>query len=164
MESKTPSFSLNRLTRSCLALGQNLFLSLFFTYCFEEVLTAKSKVLNAHQDNTHSVHSRSSSDKDFLDRLEKKHPIAWPKMSDTDGWSKLDSAVYSRLVGVSSIQDKVELLENLIYDQASLLFGHPILSKKGSKGLNRRARMSINLCMEKNSLVARCHHLKLFQS
>ena len=34
--------------------------------CFEEVLTAKSKALNAHQDNTHSVHSRSSSDKDFL--------------------------------------------------------------------------------------------------
>ena len=66
-------------------------------------------------------------------------------MSDEDSWCLLDSAVYSRLVGVSSIQEKVELLATTIYDQASCLFGHPVPSMNGSKGLNRRFRMSIKL-------------------
>ena len=39
-----------------------------------------------------------------------------------------------------------------IYDQASRLFGHPVPSMNGSKGLNRRSRMSIKLCIEKKSL------------
>ena len=60
-------------------------------------------------------------------------------MSDEDSWCLLDSAVYSRLVGVSSIQEKVELLETTIYDQASRLFGHPVPPLNGSKGLNRRS-------------------------
>ena len=77
--------------------------------------------------------------------------IAWPKMSDDDSWSQLDSAVYSRLVGASSIQEKVELLENTIYDQATCIFGHPSRPNKSFRGLNRRACQSINLCIEKNS-------------
>ena len=119
---------------------------------FEGEPTAKSNALKAHQDNNHSVFSRRCSDKDFLEQLAKKQPITWPKMSDEDSWCLLDSAVYSRLVGVSSIQEKVELLETTIYDQASRLFGHPVPSMNGSKGLNRRSRMSIKLCIEKNSL------------
>ena len=115
---------------------------------FEGEPTEKSNVLKAHQDNNHSVFSRRFSDKDFLEQSAKKQPIAWPKMSDEDSWCLLDSAVYSRLVGVSSIQEKVELLETTIYDQASRLF--PPLN--GSKGLNRRSRTSIKLCIEKNSL------------
>ena len=73
-------------------------------------------------------------------------------MSDDDSWSQLDSAVYSHLVGASSIQEKVELLENTIYDQATCIFGHPSRPNKSFRGLNRRARQSINLCIEKNSL------------
>ena len=92
---------------------------------FEENPTEKSKLLKANLDKNHSVASHRFSDKDFLEQSEKKEPIAWPKMSDDDSWSQLDSAVYSRLVGASSIQEKVELLENTIYDQATCIFGHP---------------------------------------
>ena len=119
---------------------------------FEGEPTEKSNALKAHQDNNHSVFSRRFSDKDFLEQSAKKQPIAWPKMSDEDSWCLLDSADYSRLVGVSSIQEKVELLETTIYDQASRLFGHPVPPFNCSKGLNRRSRMSIKLCIEKNSL------------
>ena len=77
---------------------------------FEENPTEKSKLLKANLDKNHSVASHRFSGKDFLEQSEKKEPIAWPKMSDDDSWSQLDSAVYSHLVGASSIQEKVELL------------------------------------------------------
>ena len=56
------------------------------------------------------------------------------------------------VIVISSIQEKVELLESTIYEQASRLFGHPVPSMNGSIGLNRRSRMSIKLCIEKTSL------------
>ena len=62
---------------------------------FEENRTEKSKLLKANLDKNHSVASHMFSDKDFLEQSEKKEPIAWPKMSDDDSWSQLDSAVYS---------------------------------------------------------------------
>ena len=96
---------------------------------FEENPTEKSKLLKANLDKNHSVA------KDFLDQSEKKEPIAWPKMSDDDSWSQLDSAVYSRLFGASSIQEKVELLENTIYHQATCIFGHPSRPNKSFRGL-----------------------------
>ena len=36
-------------------------------------------------------------------------------MSDDDSWSQLDSAVYNRLLGASSIQEKVELVFLVIH-------------------------------------------------
>ena len=116
---------------------------------FEENLTEKSKLLKANLDKNHSVASHRFSDKDFLEQSEKKEPIAWPKMSDDDSWSQLDSAVYSRLVGASSIQEKVELLENTIYHQATCIFGHPSRPNKSFRGLNRRARQSKRQVIER---------------
>ena len=101
---------------------------------FEENPTEKSKLLKANLDKNHSVASHRFSDKDFLEQSEKKEPIAWPKMSDDDSWCQLDSAVYSRLVGASSIQEKVGLLENTIYDQATCIFVHPSRPNKRFRG------------------------------
>ena len=115
--------------------------------------TAKSKALKVNLEKTHSVLSRWSGDKNFLEQSVKRDPIAWPKMTDDESWAHLDSAVYSRLVGATLIQEKVEILENTIYDQACHLFGHPSpSSKKIFRGKNRRARLSISLCLEKNAL------------
>ena len=100
---------------------------------FEENPTEKSKLLKANLVKNHSGASHRFSDKDFLEQSEKKEPIAWPKMSDDDSWSQLDSAVYSRLLCASSIQEKVELLENTIYDQATCIFGHHLDQIKASE-------------------------------
>ena len=93
-------------------------------------------------------------DSHYLNNLFQKDPIAWPRMSDNNGWEQLDSAVSSLLVGAASVFECVELLEKSIYDQGSLLSGFLPRKEKSLSGLNRRAQQSIKLVREKNELLA----------
>ena len=97
-------------------------------------------------------------DSHYLNNLFQKDPIAWPKMSDNNGWEQLDSAVSNLLVGAASVFERVELLEKSIYDQGSLLFGLLPRKEKSLSGLNRRAQHSIKLVTEKNELLARINN------
>ena len=105
-----------------------------------------------------SVNSRQTLDSHYLNNLFQKDPIAWPKMSDNNGWEQLDSAVSNLLVGAASVFERVELLEKSIYDQGSLLFGLLPRKEKSLSGLNRRAQHSIKLVTEKNKLLARINN------
>ena len=120
--------------------------------------TEKFQTLNLNLDKTHSVNSRQTLDSHYLNNLFQKDPIAWPKMSDNNGWEQLDSAVSNLLVGAASVFECVELLEKSIYDQGSLLFGFLPRKEKSLSGLNRGAQHSIKLVTEKNELLARINN------
>ena len=114
--------------------------------------TVKSKMLNGSRDKTHSAPSRRQLEQHYLDGISQRSQIAWPNMKESDKWEELDDSVYNLLIGASSIQDRVSLLEDTIYSKASLLFGFIHQRKKGLRGLNRRAQYSIQLVKEKNTL------------
>ena len=120
--------------------------------------TEKFQTLNFYLDKTHSVNSRETLDSHYLNNLFQKDPIAWPKMSDSNGWEQLDSAVSNVLVGAASVFERVELLEKSIYDQGSLFFGFLPRKEKSLSGLKRRAQHSIKLVTEKNELLARINN------
>ena len=114
--------------------------------------TVKFQMLNGNPDKPHSVPSHQPVERDFLESIVRKDPIAWPKMSDDESWAHLDNVVADLLFGASSVFDRLNLLENSIYTQASLLFGIKEKSRKNLKGLNRRAQHSIALVKQKNIL------------
>ena len=101
---------------------------------FEENPTEKSKLLKANPVRNHSVASHRFSDKDFLEQSEKKEPIAWPKMSDDDSWSQLDSAVYSRLLVPVLFKKKLSYLKIQFTTKPLVFFGHPSRPNKSFRG------------------------------
>ena len=106
-------------------------------------------------EKTHSASSRRSDDSQYLDSVNQKTPIVWPKSSDLDAWESLDCAVYSRLLASKpSLQERVNLLEEVIYEQASILFGLKAVPETRIRGKSRRASHSIYLVKKKNSLIA----------
>ena len=115
--------------------------------------TEKFKALKSSQEKNHSASSRQPIDKIYLESLVKKDPIAWPKMKESEKWNQLDDEVFLLLVGGSTVQERVALLETSIYNKATQLFGHLPPLKKGLRGLNRRAQYSIKLVKEKNTLL-----------
>ena len=72
--------------------------------------------------------------------------------------SNLDNAVSSRLSEHSkfcdSLSAKVKLLEDSIYEEAVLIFGHPLTKEIKLSGKSRRTIQSIKLINQKNLLVA----------
>lgn len=116
----------------------------------------KLKKTIVSQDKPHTRHSLHT-EKNYLNNLQTKTPISWGNMID-DRWTQLDSSVSeilsNRLRFCNSLSEKVQLLEDTIYNEAAQVFGHPVY--KGGKNLsgkNRRTMLSINLIKEKNSLL-----------
>lgn len=86
-------------------------------------------MLNGSLDKTHSAPSHRSIEVCYLDSICLKDPIARPIMTQSEKWQQLDD-VSVLLVGDSAICDRLNLLEDTIYNQASLLFGHAPPPKK----------------------------------
>ena len=123
---------------------------------FSENSTVKCNLLKLNQDKTHSVLSQRFSEKMFLETLKRKDRITWPTSADADAWSKLDHLVMNDLLKAPanlSIQERVDNLESVIYNKASILFGLVPPPRKGLGGKNRRAHLSINLVVKKNNLI-----------
>ena len=126
------------------------------TDIFSGDLAAKSKLLKAYQDKTHSVLSQKSSEKIFLETLKRKERITWPSSADEESWTKLDHQVTNELLQLPatlSIEKKVSNLESLIYNKASVLFGFVPPPKKRLGGKNRRVHQSISLVINKNKIL-----------
>ena len=60
---------------------------------FSSDSTVKSQLLKVSQDKNHSALSQQLQDRNFLNNLHYKQPIAWPNSSVKEGWAALDSAV-----------------------------------------------------------------------
>lgn len=87
-------------------------------------------MLNGSLDKTHSAPSHRSIEVCYLDSICLKDPIAWLIMTQSENWQQLDDDVSNLLVGDSAICDRLNLLEDTIYSQPSLLFGHAPPPKK----------------------------------
>ena len=70
-----------------------------------------------------------------------------------DRWSDLDNAVASKLHPCNTLSERVQLLEETIYEEASRIFGliKPT-NKKTLSGKTRRTLRSIALIDQKRSL------------
>ena len=120
--------------------------------------TVKSNLLKVNQEKTHSVLSQRSSERIFLDSLEKRQRVAWPPSTDEKTWTKLDYLVTNHLLQLPptlSIQERVDNLESIIYNKASEIFGFVPPPKKGFRAKKRRAKLSIDLVIKKNTLLKR---------
>ena len=87
-------------------------------------------MLNGSLDKTHGAPSHRSTEVGYLDSICLKDPIAWPIMTQSEKWQQLDDDISALLVGHSAICERLNLLEDTIYSQASLLFGHAPPPKK----------------------------------
>ena len=85
----------------------------------------KLKLLKINQDKHHSVSSQRSLENHYREYLNKKDPIPRPSMKCDSEWESLDNAVGNILLAakMSTILDRVTLLEDSVYSQGSLLFG-----------------------------------------
>ena len=82
-----------------------------------------------------------------------KTPIAWGKAND-ECWAQLDDAVSSKLKNCNSLTERLDLLQNSIYNEAANIFGHCQPCKRNLAGQSRRTKLSIQLIKEKNLLTA----------
>ena len=84
-------------------------------------VAAKLHTLNPTPGKLHKRDSRVTEEVKYLQLLQAKTPIAWGKMND-DRWSTLDNAVGSKLQKCRSLSDRVDLLQDSIYQEASKIF------------------------------------------
>ena len=108
----------------------------------------KFKVLNTTQENTHSTSSHLTKEKKLLECFSVKTPIAWGKAKD-ERWAQLDDIVYSKLKTCNSLTERLDLLQNTIYNEAANIFGHSHPPKRNMAGQSRRTKLSIQLIKEK---------------
>ena len=113
----------------------------------------KFKMLNTTQENTHSTSSHLTKEKKLLECFSVKTPIAWGKAKD-ERWAQLDDIVYSKLKTCNSLTERLDLLQNTIYNEAANIFGHSHPPKRNLAGQSRRTKFSIQLIKEKDLLTA----------
>ena len=110
-------------------------------------------MLNTSQENTHTTSSHLIKEERLLEGLSVKTTIAWGKAND-ERWAKLDDVVSSKLKKCNSLTERLDLLQNTIYNEAASTFGHCHSHKRNLAGQSRRTKLSIQLIKEKNLLTA----------
>ena len=113
----------------------------------------KLKMLNTSQENTHTTSSHLIKEERLLKGPSVKTPIAWGKTND-ERWAQLDDVVSSKLKNCNSLTERLDLLQNSIYNEAASIFGHSQPCKRNLAGHSRRTKLSIQLIKEKNLLTA----------
>ena len=113
----------------------------------------KFKMLSTSQENTHTTSSHLIKEERLLEDLSMKTPIAWGKAND-EHWAQLDDVASSKLKKYNSLTERLDLLQNTIYNEAANIFGHYHPRKRNLAGQSRRTKLSIQLIKEKNLLTA----------
>ena len=113
----------------------------------------KLKALSTSQENTHTVSSHLTKEKRLLEGFSMKTPIAWGKVND-DYWVQLHDIVYSKLKSCNSLTERLNLLQNTIYNNAANIIGHSHPPKRNLARQSRRIKLPIQLIKEKNLLTA----------
>ena len=114
----------------------------------------KLKTLKLCLENTHMTSSSQNNERNHLEEIEVRQPIAWCRMKD-ECWSQLDNAVYSKLHTENTITERLHFLEKTIYDEALKLFVHKWKSwVRNLTFRSRRTKHCIELVVQKNTLQA----------
>ena len=113
---------------------------------------SESEVLTS-QVQPHSTlsHHEQNSDLMALKNVLLKKPIRWPRMSDVKCWSELESIVKAQLPERFYVRNAISLLETILYEEASKLFGVVEYKKKENK-LSRRQQQMLNTKRELQGL------------
>ena len=122
--------------------------------------TLKLKMLNTCQENTYKTSSHLTKEEKLLEGLSVKTPIAWGKVND-ERWVQLDDIVSSKLKNCNSLTERLDLLQNAIYNEAANIFGHSQPPKRNLAGQSKRTKLSIQLIKEKNLLTAQINTIFL---
>ena len=95
-----------------------------------------------NQEKTHSVSSRQKveNDRRILDNVPTKSPVNWPKMNEEPSWKKLDDVVSAQLSNHGDAHKRINVLENVIYEEAVNLFGDKEKETKGPRMPSRRQK------------------------
>ena len=98
--------------------------------------------LLAGLDSHHVAHSQQDfeAERAKLVRLVGKGRIKWPKMSNEKAWKTLDSKAKVQLLTHGSIEGKISVLEEVIYEEAKSLFGCHESSVGPKETLSRREK------------------------
>ena len=115
--------------------------------------TVNLKMLSTSQENTYTASLHLTKEERLLEGLSMKTPIAWGKANDKH-WAQLDDVVSSKLKSCNSLTERLDLLQNTIYNEAANIFGHSQPPKRNLAGQSRRTKLSIQLIKEKNLLTA----------
>ena len=107
----------------------------------------KLKMPNTSQENTHTTSSHLIKKERLLEGLSMKTLIAWGKAND-ERWAQLDDVVSSKLKKYNSLKERLDLLQNTIYNVAANIFGHYHPRKRNLAGQSRRTKLSIQLINE----------------
>ena len=85
----------------------------------------KLKTLKLCPENTHMTYYSPNNERNHLEEIEVRQPIAWCRMKD-ERWSQLDNAVYSKLHTENTITERLHFLEKTIYDEALKLLSQTL--------------------------------------
>ena len=113
----------------------------------------KLKMLNTSQENTHTTSSHLIKEERLLENLSVKTLIAWGRAND-ECRAQLDDVVSSKLKKCNSLTERLDLLQNTIYNEAANIFGHYHPRKRNLAGQSRRTKLSIQLIKKYNLLTA----------
>ena len=113
----------------------------------------KFKILSTSQENTYTSSSHLTKEKKLLEDFAMKTPIAWGKAND-ERWAQLDDTVYSKLKNCNSLTERLDPLQNTIYNEVANIFGHSHPPKRNLAGKIRATKLPIQLLKEKNLLTA----------
>ena len=112
----------------------------------------KFKTLKPCPESTHMTFSCQNNERNHLEEIEVRQPIAWCRMKD-EHWSQLDTAVYSKLHTENTITERLHFLDKTIYDETSKLFSHK--RKSPARNLtfgSRKTKHCIEPVARKNTL------------
>ena len=114
----------------------------------------KLKTLKPCPENTHVTSSSQNNEKNHLEEIVVRQPIAWCRMKDKR-WSQLDNTVYSKLNTENTITERPHFLEKTIYDEALKLLSQKRKSPvRNLTFRSRRTKHCIELIVQKNTLPA----------
>ena len=98
-------------------------------------------------DKTHSLVSHLIEDQKHLKSLPARLPIKWPDMSEDDAWTKFETSVFPKLLPVTSLAARVDILESAVFDTAVEFFVHPPTKNQSHKIFNSKRKQIMDLVL-----------------
>ena len=84
---------------------------------------AALQMLDLSQGKTHTTDCHHTTESDFLKNLCLKIPIAWGNSTD-EQWTQLNHKVSDKLHMCATLAETVSILQESIYTEAAIIFGH----------------------------------------
>ena len=110
-------------------------------------------MLKTSQESTHTTSSHLTKKKETPCGLECENTNSLGQ-SKYDCWAQLDVIVSSKLINCNSLTERLDLQQNVVYNEAANIFGHSQLAKRNLTRQSRRTKLTIQLIKEKNMLMA----------